>query len=97
MIDGDFAHRFFGDADPIGQTLNLTDPDQKVTIVGEVGHVMHWGLDNDAGFPLHAQIYRSYARSMSAGFPPPDLSPTLSSAQNTPTPPSLRFRARFTR
>jgi ABC-type antimicrobial peptide transport system permease subunit len=23
---------------------------------------MQWGLDNDAGFPLHAQIYRSYAQ-----------------------------------
>jgi predicted permease len=62
VIDEDFAHQFFGDANPVGQILNLTDPDQKATVVGVVGHIMQWGLDNDAGFPLHAQIYRSYAQ-----------------------------------
>ena len=59
VIDEDFAHQFFGDANPLGQILNLSDPDQKATVVGVVGHIMQWGLDNDAGFPLHAQIYRS--------------------------------------
>jgi predicted permease len=62
VIDEDFAHQFFGEANPIGQVLNLTDPDQKATIVGVVGHIMQWGLDNDAGFPLRAQIYRSFAQ-----------------------------------
>ncbi|HEX4309755.1 MAG TPA: ABC transporter permease [Acidobacteriaceae bacterium] len=62
VIDEDFAHQFFGEANPIGQVLNLTDPDQKATVVGVVGHIMQWGLDNDAGFPLHAQIYRPYAQ-----------------------------------
>jgi predicted permease len=62
VIDEDFAHQFFGDANPLGQILNLSDPDQKATVVGVVGHIMQWGLDNDAGFPLHAQIYRSYAQ-----------------------------------
>jgi predicted permease len=57
VVDEDFAHQFFGNANPVGQTLNLTDPDQKTLIVGEVGHVMQWGLDNDAGFPLHAEAY----------------------------------------
>jgi predicted permease len=67
VIDEDFAHQFFGGADPVGQTLNLTDPDQKTLIVGEVGHVLHWGLDNDAGFPLHAQIYRSFQQVNAGG------------------------------
>jgi predicted permease len=62
VIDEDFAHQFYGEANPIGQVLNLTDPDQKATIVGVVGHIMQWGLDNDAGFPLRAQIYRSFAQ-----------------------------------
>jgi predicted permease len=57
VVDEDFAHQFFGNGNPVGQTLNLTDPEQKTLIVGEVGHVMQWGLDNDAGFPLHAETY----------------------------------------
>ena len=59
VVDQDFAHQFFGEANPIGQTINLTDPEEKATIVGEVGHVMQWGLDNDAGEPLHAETYLS--------------------------------------
>jgi predicted permease len=67
VIDEDFAHQFFGDRNAVGQILNLTDPDQKATIVGVVGHVMHWGLDNDAGFPLRSQIYRSVAQGNGNG------------------------------
>jgi predicted permease len=67
VIDEDFAHQFFGDRDPVGQVLNLTDPDQKATIVGVVGHVMQWGLDNDAGFPLRSQIYRSVTQGNGDG------------------------------
>ena len=58
VIDEDLARQFFGSADPIGKTLNITNPtDDKVTVVGVVGHVLQWGLDNDAGFPLRAQFY----------------------------------------
>jgi predicted permease len=58
VIDEDLAHQFFGNADPIGQIVNLTNPsDTKATVVGVVHHVLHWGLDNEAGFPLRAQIY----------------------------------------
>jgi predicted permease len=62
VVDEDFAHQFFGDANPVGRTLNLTDPDQQATIVGEVGHVLQWGLDNDAGDPLHDEAYLSLAQ-----------------------------------
>lgn len=58
VIDEDLAHQFFGNADPIGQVINLTNPsDTQATVVGVVHHVLHWGLDNEAGSPLHAQIY----------------------------------------
>ena len=67
VVDQDFAHRFFGDADPVGQTLNLTDPDHMATIVGEVGHVMQWGLDNDAGFSLRADTYLSLVQQSQGG------------------------------
>ena len=58
VIDEDLARQFFGNTDPIGKVINLTNPENiQATVAGVVGHVMQWGLDNDAGFPLHAQIY----------------------------------------
>ena len=58
VIDEDLARQFFPNTDPIGKVVNLTNPDNtQATIVGVVGHVLHWGLDNDAGTPLHAQLY----------------------------------------
>ncbi len=58
VIDEDLAREYFGTDDPIGKIINITNPnEEKVTVVGVVGHVLQWGLDNDAGFPLHAQLY----------------------------------------
>jgi predicted permease len=58
VIDEALAHQFFGNADPIGKVINLTNPDGvQATVVGVMRHVMHWGLDDDAGYPLHAQMY----------------------------------------
>jgi predicted permease len=55
VVDENFARQFFGSEDPIGKHINLDD--QPVTVIGVVGHVMQWGLDNDANFSLHVQIY----------------------------------------
>ena len=58
------AQRYFRGEDPIGQYLDLdNDPEHpnrppKARIVGIVGHVNQWGLD-DSARPLHAQIYLS--------------------------------------
>jgi predicted permease len=58
VIDEDLARQYFGNSDPIGKAISITNPtDDKVTVVGVAGHVLQWGLDNDAGFPLHAQLY----------------------------------------
>jgi predicted permease len=57
VVDSLFARKFFGNDDPIGKHLNLDGPDRTITVIGVAGHVMQWGLDNDASFPLHAQIY----------------------------------------
>jgi predicted permease len=57
VVDSLFARKFFGNENPIGKHLNLDGSDRAVTVIGVAGHVMQWGLDNDASFPLHAQIY----------------------------------------
>ncbi|MGA2537317.1 MAG: ABC transporter permease [Terracidiphilus sp.] len=57
VVDEVFAHKYFGDENPVGRHINLDGYSEKATIVGVAGHVMQWGLDNDANFSLHAQIY----------------------------------------
>ncbi|HTU46259.1 MAG TPA: ABC transporter permease [Bryobacteraceae bacterium] len=62
VIDQSLAQRYFPGQNPIGQYLDLNnDPAQPsrrpvARIVGIVGHVNQWGLD-DTARPLHAQIY----------------------------------------
>jgi predicted permease len=59
VVDEEFAKKFFAGQDPIGKQINLDGYADKATIVGITGHVMHWALDNDKSFPLHAQMYLS--------------------------------------
>jgi predicted permease len=66
VVDDVFARKFFGKEDPIGKHINLDGYDQKVTVIGVVGHVMQWGLDNDASFPLHAEIYLPFMQQRDA-------------------------------
>jgi len=65
VIDDTLARKYFGDIDPVGKQINLdgfTRADQMPTVIGVVGHVMQWGLDNDAGNPLRAQMYLPFAQ-----------------------------------
>jgi predicted permease len=63
VIDESLAAKYFPDRDPIGQYLNFnvtpSDPDKipNPQIIGIVGHVNQWGLDNDGPGALHAQLY----------------------------------------
>jgi len=57
VIDTAFARKFFPNEDPIGQRLHLQE-DRVVQIIGVVGHVKQWNLDNDNTIsPLQAQFY----------------------------------------
>ncbi|MFZ0432881.1 MAG: ABC transporter permease [Candidatus Acidiferrales bacterium] len=60
VIDEMFAAKFFPHQDPIGKYVNLGIIDQKAEIVGVVGHVKHWGLDNEAQNDIRAQLYMSF-------------------------------------
>jgi len=59
VIDDVFARKFFGNADPIGKRVFLEQFDEPATVVGVIGHVNQWGLDNDAVNPLRAEIYQA--------------------------------------
>jgi len=60
-VDDAFARKFFPGQDPIGKRLHLEvgadSNSEMVEIVGVVGHVKQWGLDQDEAQPLREQIY----------------------------------------
>jgi putative ABC transport system permease protein len=57
VVDDVFARKFFPGQDPIGKSIDVTNPTRKLVIVGVVGHVRQWGLDSDDAQPLRAQLY----------------------------------------
>jgi predicted permease len=59
VIDEVFAHKFFGDGDPIGKRIRQDGQDPQ-TIVGVVGHVKQWGLDSDESQSLRAELYEPF-------------------------------------
>jgi predicted permease len=68
VIDETLAAKYFPDGNPIGQYLNFNtnpaDPDKvpNPQIIGIVGHVNQWGLDNDGPTAMHEQLYLPLAQ-----------------------------------
>lgn len=60
LIDEDLANRYFPDGNPIGQSIVDEFLPGPAEIVGVVGHVRHWGLDDNMA--LHAQFYLPLAQ-----------------------------------
>jgi putative ABC transport system permease protein len=56
VIDEVFARRTFAGRDAIGARMKLPGRDSLATVVGIVGHVKHYGLDQESG----GQIYMSH-------------------------------------
>jgi MacB-like periplasmic core domain len=54
VIDEVFAHKFFGNEDPLGRHITLQQGESKAEIVGVVPHVKQWGLDSDDTQQLRA-------------------------------------------
>src|SRR6516162_7388356 len=52
-----FAHLYFGNQDPIGKRINFDLLNVRAEIVGVVGHLKQWGLDNDTTSRIQAQCY----------------------------------------
>jgi predicted permease len=59
VVDDVFARKFFGNDDPVGKRIHLEQFDEPAIVVGVVGHVNQWGLDNDAVNPLRAEVYQA--------------------------------------
>ncbi len=57
VIDDRFARLHFGDKNPIGKRVNFDIVNITAEIVGVVGHVKQWGLDEDSKSPVQAQCY----------------------------------------
>jgi predicted permease len=59
VIDDQFAHAYFPGQNPIGKRVNFGILNTTAEIVGVVGHVKQYGLDEDASTPVLAQCYLS--------------------------------------
>jgi predicted permease len=59
VIDDDFAREFFGKQDPVGKRLNFGTIYKQLQIVGVVGHVKQFGLDEGPNPAVDAQFYTS--------------------------------------
>jgi len=71
VVDDVFASTFFRDQDPIGKRIRWGDePRDEAEVVGIVGHVKQWGLDEGAT-DLRAQMYQSTDQEEAA--PGPNL------------------------
>jgi predicted permease len=57
VIDDDFARQFFGKQDPVGKRLNFGTIYKQLQIVGVVGHVKQFGLDEGPNPAVDAQFY----------------------------------------
>jgi predicted permease len=56
VIDEEFTKQYFGGQNPIGKRVNVDMVNVSPEIVGVVGHVKHWGLDESTR-PIHAEMY----------------------------------------
>lgn len=59
VIDSQFARRHFGDRDPVGRRINIDILNISAEIVGVVGHVKQWSLDEGPASPYQEQCYLS--------------------------------------
>ena len=59
IIDEVFAHKYFGNTDPVGKYIKQ-EPRPPQQIIGVVGHVKQWSIDSDESQSLQAQFYEDF-------------------------------------
>jgi predicted permease len=80
VIDGVLAGKYFAGKDPVGQTITVAHWGT-ARVIGVVGHVRHWGLD-DPGTYNPSQIYISFYQLSDQWVP--SFARSLSIAVRTP-------------
>jgi predicted permease len=60
VVDEDLAKKYFPGEDPVGRRIFDPFVGKPMEIVGVVGHVKHWGLDDKIA--VHAQFYIPYSQ-----------------------------------
>lgn len=55
-IDDVFARKYFPNSNPLGRRVHLAGFNVTAEIVGVVGHVKQWGIDNDESSAIQAQF-----------------------------------------
>jgi predicted permease len=89
VIDDVFARKHFGNQDPLGRGVMLSDSlkntGTRAEIVGVVGHVNQWGLDADDTQQVRAQLYIPCMQMPDAFFSlvPSGISFVVRAANNT--------------
>jgi predicted permease len=63
VIDDRFAQLYFPGEDPIGKRVHFAVVDITAEVVGVVGHIKQWGLDENANSPVLAQCYFAVAQT----------------------------------
>jgi predicted permease len=62
LIDKEFARSVFPGRNAIGERIRLGFQDEPLEVVGIVGHVKHYGLDDDDRARVRAQLYLPYTQ-----------------------------------
>jgi putative ABC transport system permease protein len=84
VIDEELASLYFPGEDPVGKHITLGMTDQKLEIIGIVGHVKHYNFDGQA--PVRAQFYLPFDQIPEKFMPSlaGRMSLTLRTASNDP-------------
>jgi predicted permease len=84
VIDEVFAHKYFGDTNPVGKAIRQDgqDPQQ---IIGVVRHVKQWSIDSEDEQSLQAQLYEPFRQLSDNNLPTSGLG--VVTLYNGPAPP----------
>jgi predicted permease len=75
VIDTNLARTYFGDKDPVGQTITFARVGE-YRIIGVVGHVMHWGLGESSEY-AQSETYTPFFQIPDQWMPVMHLSTTV--------------------